>query len=266
MDKLRIYVDKVENPNRFLRYILNRLHLDDASIRAASISCLGEMALKVDHLKDEVLSILRSFLHDLDTEVRDRAYYYNKILSGDQEFSGLHKNNCFDVADLENIQALIKTRIEKSDSQPIEDLIKIPTNLGTAKATNIISQTEHGLEAARGAGQQVAAGPADGGVAGPITRLSGALFDPEMAQFFEEHDDFEDCGELRLSSEFVDLCDKDSEFYTQLRKHLFDGFVVLEYKIANNDDEHVRSSYPLTGAIDLIFERLQHFFLIFEEN
>lgn len=47
LDKLKLYVDKIDNPNRYLRYILNRLHLDGSNIRAASISCLGEMALKV---------------------------------------------------------------------------------------------------------------------------------------------------------------------------------------------------------------------------
>ena len=130
LDRLKLYVEKISNPNRYLRYILNRLHLDGTNIRAASISCLGEMALIVNTLKEEVKSIIHSFLHDLDQEVRDRAFYYNKILCGDEEFTDMHDKNCFNINDLDSIQKLIEGRLNSIEDVDIQDLLNIPVVLG----------------------------------------------------------------------------------------------------------------------------------------
>lgn len=67
---------------------------------------------------------------------------------------------------------------------------------------------------------------------------SDNLFDTELAEFFAEHEEIGQYGELRLSGQYTNLCDKDSEYFTTLRKHIFDNFIVLEYTVTNNDDEH----------------------------
>lgn len=234
LDKLKNYVERIENPSRYLRYILNRLHLDDSAIRAASISCLGEMALKVESLQEEVSSILTSFVNDLDGEVRERAFYYSKILNGDGEFQEMHTNKCFDIVDLNSIQQLINGKLDGLlDDVDIQDLVQIPKNLGTSRATNLISKTEKDIGEDKQTVDQE-----DGTVAQAALEM-GDAFDKEMFDFFAEDDLFEDLEDLKISTQYVDLVEKDSEYYTKVRKHVFENFVVLEYKVLNNDDEHV---------------------------
>lgn len=90
-DIMKDFIREVSNPQKYLRYILNRLHLDGPEIRASSISCLGEIAVQMDELKDQVTSIIQQFTDDLDEEVRDRVYYYLKVLEGDEDFVEVQK-------------------------------------------------------------------------------------------------------------------------------------------------------------------------------
>ena len=228
-EKLRILVDKVENPNRYLRFILNRMHLDGTAIRAASITCMGELALKIPSMRDEVKSIVVSFLHDVDEEVRDRAYYYNKVLSGDKDFVELNSYNCFNVSDLESIQHLLEERLDKIEELGIDALLEIPKNLGKTSSQKINAMTS---KIAQEFVSPVTS-PSVHHVVDISSNMNNSsdLFDAELADFFAEHEEISQYGALRLSGEYLNLSDKDSEYFTTIRKHIFDNFIVLEYTV-----------------------------------
>jgi hypothetical protein len=55
---------------RYIRYVYNRVILESASVRAASVSALGLFALRCPELRSSILLLLRRSLSDEDDEVQ----------------------------------------------------------------------------------------------------------------------------------------------------------------------------------------------------
>lgn len=69
-------------PGKYIRYIYNRLILENATVRAAAVSALSSFATdgSSDVLRKSVAVLLRQSLMDSDDEVRDRAAFFTKVL------------------------------------------------------------------------------------------------------------------------------------------------------------------------------------------
>ena len=67
------------NPAKFIRFIYNRVILENEVVRAASISALAKFGT-VPALTDSVLTLLQRSMVDEDDEVRDRATFYFHVL------------------------------------------------------------------------------------------------------------------------------------------------------------------------------------------
>ncbi|TQD81282.1 hypothetical protein C1H46_033164 [Malus baccata] len=74
---------KTSDPSKYIRYIYNRVHLENATVRASAVSTLAKFGALVDSLKPRVFILLRRCLFDSDDEVRDRATLYLNTLGGD---------------------------------------------------------------------------------------------------------------------------------------------------------------------------------------
>ena len=61
------------DPNKFIRYIYNRLFLENAAIRAAAVSALTCFGTHCPDLRKQLAVLLSRCIHDMDDEVRDRA-------------------------------------------------------------------------------------------------------------------------------------------------------------------------------------------------
>lgn len=46
-------------------------------------------------------------------------------------------------------------------------------------------------------------------------------------------------GQVLITSQWINLSDKDAEFYIQMRKHIFDDNITLEFKIKNNSENEL---------------------------
>ena len=70
-------------PQKYIRYIYNRVVLENAIVRAAAVSALAKFGLaeKADAVvKASIKVLLTRCLHDPDDEVRDRAALNLKLL------------------------------------------------------------------------------------------------------------------------------------------------------------------------------------------
>lgn len=69
-------------PGKYIRYIYNRLILENPTVRAAAVSALSSFASDgaSDGLRKSVAVLLRQSLMDSDDEVRDRAAFFTKVL------------------------------------------------------------------------------------------------------------------------------------------------------------------------------------------
>lgn len=76
---------KTPHPTKYIRYIYNRVVLENAVVRAAAVASLGKFGVQVGD-KDggavgrSVEVLLNRCLDDVDDEVRDRAAMYLKVL------------------------------------------------------------------------------------------------------------------------------------------------------------------------------------------
>lgn len=73
---------KTRNPTKFIRYIYNRVVLENAVVRAAAVSSLAKFGVCVEDsaVMKSVDVLLRRCLDDVDDEVRDRAAMYVRVL------------------------------------------------------------------------------------------------------------------------------------------------------------------------------------------
>jgi coatomer protein complex subunit gamma len=62
-----------KDPARFVRYVYNRVILENAAVRAAALSALARFGTASEELRPRVVVLLRRALYDDDDEVRDRA-------------------------------------------------------------------------------------------------------------------------------------------------------------------------------------------------
>jgi coatomer protein complex subunit gamma len=61
------------NPSRYIRFIYNRVILENAQVRAAAVTALSKFGASVPSLRQSVITLLKRSLSDEDDEVRDRT-------------------------------------------------------------------------------------------------------------------------------------------------------------------------------------------------
>merc|ERR1719388_549495 len=73
-------VPSTSNPAKYIRFIYNRLILENALVRAAAVDALTKIAMKCPTLRRDILILLRFGQNDNDDEVRDRIGLYSSVL------------------------------------------------------------------------------------------------------------------------------------------------------------------------------------------
>lgn len=80
---------KTSNPTKYIRYIYNRVVLENAIVRAAAVTALAKfgVAQKNSEVKHSVHVLLTRCLDDTDDEVRDRAALNLRLMSEDDDMA-----------------------------------------------------------------------------------------------------------------------------------------------------------------------------------
>ncbi|KAK2553926.1 Coatomer subunit gamma-2 [Acropora cervicornis] len=68
-----------QNPSKYIRFIYNRVILENAAVRAAAVTSLAKFGAHCDSLCSSILVLLSRCLLDTDDEVRDRATFYRAL-------------------------------------------------------------------------------------------------------------------------------------------------------------------------------------------
>ena len=73
---------KAAQPSKYIRYIYNRVVLENAIVRAAAVSSLAKFGVNVadNGVKSSIRVLLNRCLDDVDDEVRDRAAMYLRVM------------------------------------------------------------------------------------------------------------------------------------------------------------------------------------------
>ncbi|KAI5779117.1 adaptin N terminal region-domain-containing protein [Geopyxis carbonaria] len=232
---------KTAQPTKYIRYIYNRVVLENAIVRAAAVTALAKFGVpgkdgdKVDpEVKRSVVVLLTRCLDDPDDEVRDRAAL-NLRLINDQEGSVAEKfiknESTFSLPVFENMLIMYVTGEQSTFSTPF-DLSSIPIvtrEQADAEDRNLKlnSGTIPTLKAPTIGGPRAAA-PSAAESAAATAAVSQKYIEqlamvPELRSY----------GALLKSSPEAELTESETEYVVTAVKHIFKEHLVLQFNVKN---------------------------------
>ncbi|THG07798.1 hypothetical protein TEA_009271 [Camellia sinensis var. sinensis] len=215
---------KTSDPSKYIRYIYNRVILENATVRASAVSTLAKFGAMVDSLKPRIFVLLRRCLFDSDDEVRDRATLYLNMLEGDGaivETDKDVKNFLFGSLDvpLVNLETSLKNYVQEPSDEPF-DIDSVPKEV---KSLPLAEKKAPGKKPT-GLG---AAPTAPTSTVDAYEKLLSSI--PEFSSF----------GKLFKSSAPVELTEAETEYAVNAVKHIFDRHVVFQYNCTNTIPEQL---------------------------
>jgi len=232
---------RTARPQRYIRFIYNRVLLENPAVRAAAVSVLARFGATVPRLLPNVLVLLQRCRLDCDDEVRDRSTYYHALLStGDAPLiaRGILNPPMFALPSLE--RALINY-LDGDTSAPFD-----PAPLPTAAPTPSAPASAPSLSLAP------AEGKASEGGAKAGEGQSAASKQSAYADQLAAVPAFAKLGPLFKSSQPIELTESETEYVVVVVKHTFARHVVLQFDATNtlNDQLLEQVTVQLTEEED----------------
>jgi coatomer protein complex subunit gamma len=217
-------------PARYIRFVYNRVILENAAVRAAAVTALTKFAAQLPALRASVSVLLRRSLRDEDDEVRDRATLALRLLGDDLT------------------AAFAETEVEIPYSGPVPgsstpevQLLLEPLPLPFSKLVRALRKFE------------TAQGHENNGIAlsfatlpivedqQPQTqslatenslRSSNVALDDAAAEMYKIPE-LAALGRVFRSTPPVELTESETEYVVSYIKHVMDDHIVLEFTITN---------------------------------
>ncbi|KFK29732.1 hypothetical protein AALP_AA7G171600 [Arabis alpina] len=209
------------DPSKYIRYIYNRVHLENATVRAAAVSTLAKFGFMVESLKPRITVLLKRCIYDSDDEVRDRATLFLSVLGGDDTVDTDKDSKEFLFGSLE--VPLVNMETSLKNYEPSEEVFDINSVPKEVKSQPLAEKKAQGKKPT-GLGALPAA--PSSGFDGYEKLLSSI---PEFAAF----------GKLFKSSSHVELTEAETEYAVNVVKHIFDSHVVFQYNCTNTIPEQL---------------------------
>uniref|UniRef100_A0A8D0G8K2 Coatomer subunit gamma n=1 Tax=Sphenodon punctatus TaxID=8508 RepID=A0A8D0G8K2_SPHPU len=196
-------------PSKYIRFIFNRVVLENEAVRAAAVSALAKFGAQNENLLPSVLVLLQRCMMDSDDEVRDRATFYLNVLQQRQiALNAAYIFNGLTVSVPGMEKALHQYTLEPSD-KPF-DMRSVPL----ATAPTFEQKAEIALVASKP--EKVAPSRQD-------------IFQEQLAAIPE----FKSLGPLFKSSEPVQLTEAETEYFVRCIKHTFTHHLVFQFDCTN---------------------------------
>ncbi|CAL9151207.1 unnamed protein product [Musa hybrid cultivar] len=213
---------KTSDPSKYIRYIYNRVILENATVRASAVSTLAKFGAMVDSLKPRILVLLRRCQFDIDDEVRDRATLYLDTLGGDAsvgETEKYVKDFLFCSLDVPLVNLEKSLRSYEASDMPF-DIYSVPKEIKSQPLA-----------------EKKAPGRKPTGLGGPpCAPVSAVDAYEKLLSLIPEFSSF---GKLFKSSTPVELSEAETEYAVNVVKHIYDGHVVFQYNCTNTIPEQL---------------------------
>jgi coatomer subunit gamma len=197
-------------PSKYIRYIYNRVILENAVVRAAAVSALAQFA-NLDSERERIRVLLKRCTLDTDDEVRDRATFYLRILSNGELATKYVKNEeRFVWSVLEN---KLLEYLERGVFDTCFDIQSVPKVSKDEEMSEQLKQKEKLMEMATGT---IAVAPAE------------TKQEQDKGRKIGEIDQLKELGPVFKSSERVLMSEQEEEYVVSCVKHILDRFVIFE--------------------------------------
>ncbi|KAL1203657.1 Coatomer subunit gamma [Cardamine amara subsp. amara] len=203
------------DPSKYIRYIYNRVHLENATVRAAAVCTLAKFGFMVEALKPRITVLLKRCIYDSDDEVRDRATLFLSVLGNDGLVDTEKDSIGFLFGSLEAPLVNLETSLKNYEpSEEAFDVDSVPKEVRSQP----LAEKKAKDKKPTGLGAPPPA-PVSGFDA--YERLLSSI--PEFASF----------GKLFKSSSPVELTEAETEYSVNVVKHIFKSHVVFQYNCTN---------------------------------
>ncbi|CAF9939702.1 MAG: coatomer subunit gamma [Heterodermia speciosa] len=226
---------KTSQPTKYIRYIYNRVVLENALVRAAAVTALGKFGIgqQDPELKRSVTVLLTRCLDDIDDEVRDRAALNLRLMSEEDELANrfIKNDSMFSLSTFEHQLVMYVTADDEATFATAFDMSSVPVvsheqALAEERVKKLTSATPTLKAPSTGPKKQQANGTADkaaAAVAAAQKHAQALLQIPEL----KAH------GPLLSSSESIELTESETEYVVTATKHIYKDHIVLQYDLKN---------------------------------
>ncbi|KAI9660846.1 MAG: coatomer subunit gamma [Trizodia sp. TS-e1964] len=226
---------KTLQPTKYIRYIYNRVVLENAVVRAAAVTALSKFGIgQTDpELKRSVTVLLTRCLDDADDEVRDRAALSLRLMIQKDEFANrfISNESMYSLPALEHQLVFYVTADQKSIFNSPFDLSKIP--LVTREEADAEDRSKKLIDA------QITlkapnVGPAKSTAAsGAESLVSSGLAAQKYALQLQKIPELNAYGPVIKSSPTIELTESETEYVVTAVKHIFQEHIVIQYDVKN---------------------------------
>ncbi|KAG0148022.1 hypothetical protein CROQUDRAFT_655392 [Cronartium quercuum f. sp. fusiforme G11] len=228
---------KALQPSKYIRYIYNRVILENAIVRAAAVSSLAKFGVNVPDLgvKASIKVLLTRCLDDVDDEVRDRAALYLKVLKEEPLAEKFVKDDS--TISLAALESKLVSYIGNSEATaaPFElgAIPRISREQARQEAIRARHETASDLtvlsDGSKAAGTAAEKVPSAANSSAARTE-SQSNYATQLASVPE----FSSYGPvLKSSSKPIPLTEHETEYVVGLVKHIFAEHVVFQFNLTN---------------------------------
>ncbi|KAG6039000.1 hypothetical protein E4U41_003355 [Claviceps citrina] len=237
-------------PTKYIRYIYNRVVLENAIVRAAAVTALAKFGVgqKDPDVKASVKVLLTRCLDDVDDEVRDRAALNLKLMSeeDDEMAKNFVKNeNMFSLPVFEHQLVMYVTSDDPAAFKDPFDISSIP--IVTREQADAEDRTKK-LTATAPSLKTPKAGPTKAPAGGAQAAASASAQAQRYAEELMQIPEMGEFGNVLKSSSIVELTEAETEYVVTLVKHIFKEHIVLQYEVKNTLPDTVLEAVSVVAS------------------
>ncbi|KAF4819375.1 putative coatomer subunit gamma [Colletotrichum tropicale] len=257
---------KTSQPTKYVRYIYNRVVLENAIVRAAAVTALAKFGVgqKDPEVKRSVEVLLTRCLDDVDDEVRDRAALNLRLMHEDDAISEkfVKNDSMFSLPYFEHQLVMYVTSEDKSAFDTPFDISQIP--VVTREQADAEDRTKK-LTATAPSLKPPKVGPTKTSTSGAEAAASATAAAQRYAQELMQIPEMKEFGSVLKSSPVVELTESEMEYVVTVVKHIFKEHIVFQYEIKNTLQATVLESVSVV-ATPSEEEELEEVFIIQAEK
>ncbi|KJP85848.1 hypothetical protein AK88_04496 [Plasmodium fragile] len=250
---LLVHIPKTSTPSKYIRYIYNRLILENSTIRVDGLYALFHIALKCGTNTKDILFLLNCLLADNDDEVRDRSNFLYHILKekiNKMDMQGENSSNDLPLIDelltnetpthMENLLYLIQKHVEDNVAEEFdynsakEEIQKMgDKTFKDVLVANASSSTLPPNLKWKSSNADVYGGCMNG------TKLPEQNIESILSEEVNNLVENYQIGLLKMVGKSVPLTESEAEYTVLVKKYIYDHNILLEFIIQNTLAEQI---------------------------
>jgi len=240
-------VPTTPNPSKYIRFIYNRLILENATVRAAAVESLTRVGMKCPNLKENIRVLLETAAMDNDDEVRDKVNWYLAMMSPSSSTAASDLDSLLAVGGEDDFsidalyEALEQHVMDPSKMTKHFDMSTVPderTYNAELRAREAAAVAAASAAAAAASTVHAAMSDAQRGPASIASMSSGSYTEQGQpkAEFLSAVSAIIQpsiLGKLQHVCRPLALTEAEAEYTVQAIKHVFGEYTVIEFYITN---------------------------------